>query len=97
MLSAIEGLASRRPKLFRPFLKEFFVNAADSTFVRNLKLDVMTHVACKDNIFEILTEFHQYVKSGDSKLMGATIQAIGRAAIKLQVWRSFVLQWRSLH
>jgi AP-3 complex subunit beta len=83
-LSSIESIASGRPKLFRPFLKEFYVNGSDTGFVRNLKLDIMTHIACRENVFPILTEFHQYVKGGDPKLMAATIQAMGRAAVKLK-------------
>eukprot|EP01052_Picozoa_sp_SAG31_P046324 SAG31_NODE_8811_length_1383_cov_1.181464_1_plen_274_part_00 len=84
MLSCIESLAAERAKLFRPFLKEFYVNAADSDFVRKLKLEIMTHIACKDNVFQVLTEFYQHVKAGEAKLVAATIQAIGRTAVKLQ-------------
>jgi AP-3 complex subunit beta len=83
VLTSIRSIAAARPRLFRAQLKEFFVVASDPPAVASLKLDIVSSIACKENIKAILAEFRQYVQSGKPELMIRTVQAIGRCAVQL--------------
>ncbi|CAG8453323.1 11185_t:CDS:10 [Funneliformis mosseae] len=67
--------------LFEPHLQQFFVRSTDPTFIRNLKLEIMTLIATENNITVLLRELQEYVKSPNKEFATSAIQAIGRCAI----------------
>lgn len=73
-------MASENPSIFRPFLQEFFVKASDPLFSCNLKLDVLTQLATKDNCSTILGELQTYVLHRDKSFVCAAVRAVGRVA-----------------
>jgi AP-3 complex subunit beta len=81
VLANTVSLASTRPGMFRPHLKQFFVHANDAAFLRPLKLEVLTLIANESNISVLLREFKEYVKHPEQSFVTATVQAIGRCAV----------------
>eukprot|EP01117_Protostelium_nocturnum_P003674 TRINITY_DN14956_c0_g1_i1.p1 TRINITY_DN14956_c0_g1~~TRINITY_DN14956_c0_g1_i1.p1 ORF type:complete len:805 (+),score=327.31 TRINITY_DN14956_c0_g1_i1:240-2417(+) len=83
VLANINTMASNRPELFEPFLSEFFVKPSDSSFIRMLKLEIISTIATQDNINKILKELKTYISREEKDFVAATIQAIGRCAISV--------------
>ena len=44
--------------MFAPYLVDFFINDDDASFVRDLKLEILTYIASPTNIHRILREFN---------------------------------------
>jgi AP-3 complex subunit beta len=83
VLACIQTIAARRPSMFRPHLKDFYVLASDSAWVARSKLEIMAFIASRKNMQALFTEFRQYIQGGDAKLIAATVQAIGRCAVQV--------------
>jgi len=83
ILNYIHSIALVEPALFQPFLIEFFISGSESSFSRQLKLDILTAIANESNIDRILKEFKFYVMQDDKVFVAHTIQAIGKCAINL--------------
>lgn len=73
-------MVAENPSIFRPFLQEFFVKASDPLFTCNIKLDVLTALATKDNCSTILGELQTYVLHRDKSFVCAAVRAVGRVA-----------------
>lgn len=58
VLANIATMAATRPDLFQPYISEFFVSASEPSFVRSLKLEILTYLASSSNITKILKEFN---------------------------------------
>ncbi|CAJ0750017.1 22923_t:CDS:10 [Entrophospora sp. SA101] len=81
VLANIATMATQRPYLFEQHLQQFFVRSTDPSFIRNLKLEIMTLIATETNITLLLRELQEYVKSPNKDFATSAIQAIGRCAI----------------
>lgn len=73
-------MVAEHPSIFRPFLQEFFVKAADPLFTCKLKLDVLTALATRENCATILGELQTYVLHRDKSFVCAAVRAVGRVA-----------------
>ncbi|CDH59483.1 ap-3 complex subunit beta-1 [Lichtheimia corymbifera JMRC:FSU:9682] len=80
VLKNISVMAATRPYLFEPYCQQFFVRSSEPVFIRDIKLEILTSITTESNIYTILNEFKQYVKSPNKDFAAATIQAIGRCA-----------------
>ena len=83
VLACIQTIAASRPSMFRPHVKDFYVLASDCSWVARSKLEILAFIASRKNMHAILAEFRQYIRSGDEKLIAATVQAIGRCAVQV--------------
>jgi len=83
VLANIQTMAATKPELFEPHLTEFFVRATDPSFIRNLKLEIISSVATAENISKILKELKTYINREEKEFVANTIQAIGRCAISV--------------
>ncbi|CAG8508232.1 2712_t:CDS:10 [Ambispora gerdemannii] len=83
VLANIATMATQRPYLFEQHLQQFFVLSTDPSFIRNLKMEIMTLIANENNITLLLRELQEYVKSPDKGFATTAIQAIGRCAIEM--------------
>lgn len=81
LLSNVATIVAQRPRLFRHHLNVFFVNVTDPFSVRELKLEIMSHLADESNCAIILRELQDYVRDPDTRFVQATIKAIGRCAM----------------
>ncbi|KAK6729555.1 hypothetical protein RB195_006539 [Necator americanus] len=82
VLLNIATICERNPNMFDPFLKSFFVRSSDPSFVKELKLHILTSLVSEANVHIILRELQTYV--GMSDLAGAAIEAIGRCAVRVK-------------
>ena len=80
LLCNASTLAAKRPELFRPYLKDFFIHGADPRYLRDLKLDCLASIAADQNIGTILKEFEAYVRDPDKRFVGQVVEALGRCA-----------------
>ncbi|CAM9119436.1 unnamed protein product [Ectocarpus sp. 13 AM-2016] len=80
VLDAIRTMVVDSPSVFRPFLQEFFVKAADPLFTCTLKLDVLNALVTKENCATILGELQTYVLHRDKSFVCAAVRAVGRVA-----------------
>ncbi|VDL78095.1 unnamed protein product [Nippostrongylus brasiliensis] len=81
--------------MFDPFLKSFFVRSSDPSFVKELKLHILTSLVSEANVHIILRELQCFVKTYvaasaflycrvTSDLAAAAIEAIGRCAVRVK-------------
>lgn len=92
ILTYINSMVQKDPSLFQTWLSDFFVTNADPTFSRTLKLSILTNLANDTNIDRILREFKFYATQEDKEFVAATIQCIGKCAMRLpEVTISFQL------
>ncbi|EPB66627.1 adaptin region [Ancylostoma ceylanicum] len=78
----LPGTYAISKNMFDPFLKSFFVRSSDPSFVKELKLHILTSLVSEANVHIILRELQTYV--GMSDLAGAAIEAIGRCAVRVK-------------
>jgi AP-3 complex subunit beta len=83
ILNGILTLVEANPDMFRPHLSDFFVESSEPTYIRKIKIDIVTLLANEGNISRILREFKIYVSQEDKDFVKASIQAIGRCAMLL--------------
>mmetsp|Transcript_21870 Transcript_21870/g.85714 ORF Transcript_21870/g.85714 Transcript_21870/m.85714 type:complete len:800 (-) Transcript_21870:787-3186(-) len=83
VLTNISAMADTRPDMFSAYITEFFVYDSDPAFVRTKKLEIVTKIVTESTIGRALREFNHYVHKEDKEFVAATIQAIGRCAIRL--------------
>lgn len=82
-LANIATMAKARPEMFRDYLKEFFITSSDTSYCRDLKLEIISLLVTPQNIHSVLREFRSYTKHEDKQFVMATIQALGRVAAAL--------------
>lgn len=83
ILTYINSMVQKDPSLFQTWLADFFVTNSDPTFCRTLKLSILTNLANDSNIDRILREFKFYATQDDKEFVAATIQCIGKCAMRL--------------
>lgn len=83
VLNGILTLVEANPDMFRAHLADFFIESSEPTYIRKIKIDIVTLLANEGNISRILREFKIYVSQEDKDFVKATIQAIGRCAMRL--------------
>ncbi|CAJ0963897.1 unnamed protein product, partial [Mesorhabditis belari] len=81
VLLNVATMCENQPNMFDPFLKSFFVRSSDPSFVKELKLYVMTSLVSESNVHVILRELQTYVSM--SELAGGAVEAIGRCAVRV--------------
>eukprot|EP00735_Rhodelphis_limneticus_P008848 TRINITY_DN2324_c0_g1::TRINITY_DN2324_c0_g1_i1::g.20669::m.20669 TRINITY_DN2324_c0_g1::TRINITY_DN2324_c0_g1_i1::g.20669 ORF type:complete len:858 (+),score=244.39,sp/Q7YRF1/AP3B1_CANLF/39.46/1e-148,Adaptin_N/PF01602.15/9.5e-113,HEAT_2/PF13646.1/0.00065,HEAT_2/PF13646.1/1.7e+03,HEAT_2/PF13646.1/5.9,HEAT_2/PF13646.1/65,Cnd1/PF12717.2/6.2e-05,Cnd1/PF12717.2/10,Cnd1/PF12717.2/90,HEAT/PF02985.17/1.6e+02,HEAT/PF02985.17/2.3,HEAT/PF02985.17/1.1e+02,HEAT/PF02985.17/3.6e+02,HEAT_EZ/PF13513.1/65,HEAT_EZ/P len=88
ILANIATFCSSRPAMFAPHLKTFFVKSADLPVSQLLKIEIMSSLAPEysnnPTVMRLfLGEFGAYTKFANPDVVKATIQAIGRCAIRV--------------
>ncbi|VDM56521.1 unnamed protein product [Angiostrongylus costaricensis] len=78
----LPGTYAISKNIFDPFLKSFFVRSSDPSFVKELKLHILTSLVSEANVHIILRELQTYVSTGD--FGGSAIEAIGRCAVRVK-------------
>uniref|UniRef100_A0A0K0CSV2 WD_REPEATS_REGION domain-containing protein n=1 Tax=Angiostrongylus cantonensis TaxID=6313 RepID=A0A0K0CSV2_ANGCA len=78
----LPGTYAISKNIFDPFLKSFFVRSSDPSFVKELKLHILTSLVSETNVHIILRELQTYVSTGD--FGGSAIEAIGRCAVRVK-------------
>ncbi len=65
VLSNVATMAKERPNMFTDSLKEFYVFASDASFIKELKLEILSLLATDTTAHQILKEFRVGIKLFD--------------------------------
>ncbi|KAL8138674.1 hypothetical protein V2J09_004675 [Rumex salicifolius] len=82
VLSHLHLLVMRAPMLFSSDYKHFYCQYNEPSYVKKLKLEMLTAVACENNTYEIVTELCEYVGNVDIPIARESIRAVGKIALQ---------------
>eukprot|EP00922_Rhytidocystis_sp_ex-Travisia-forbesii_P021830 GHVS01031970.1.p1 GENE.GHVS01031970.1~~GHVS01031970.1.p1 ORF type:complete len:712 (-),score=108.02 GHVS01031970.1:52-2187(-) len=63
--------------------RQFFCRYSDPTYIKTVKLDILTLIATQSNVESILAEASEYVGDVDADIANRSIHALGTLAIKI--------------
>eukprot|EP00240_Pyramimonas_obovata_P000618 CAMPEP_0118943262 /NCGR_PEP_ID=MMETSP1169-20130426/37958_1 /TAXON_ID=36882 /ORGANISM="Pyramimonas obovata, Strain CCMP722" /LENGTH=566 /DNA_ID=CAMNT_0006888471 /DNA_START=40 /DNA_END=1737 /DNA_ORIENTATION=+ len=75
-------LVSRAPVLFAADHKHFYCRYSDPSYIKQLKLEMLTAVADTNNVYPIVVELSEYVADVDIAIARKSIVAIGQIALE---------------
>ncbi|XP_030492878.2 beta-adaptin-like protein A [Cannabis sativa] len=82
VLSHLHLLVMRAPYIFSNDYKHFYCQYNEPTYVKKLKLDMLTAVANESNTYEIVTELCEYAANVDIPIARESIRAVGKIALQ---------------
>lgn len=82
VLSHLHLLVMRAPILFSSDYKHFYCQYSEPSYVKKLKLEMLTAIANESNTYEIVTELCEYVANVDVSISRESIRAIGKIALQ---------------
>ncbi|KAG5519240.1 hypothetical protein PMAC_002328 [Pneumocystis sp. 'macacae'] len=80
-LTNIVAISIKYPTIFSLFYKHFFIYPSDSEKIWKLKFEILSLIATKENVIDILKELTWYTKSSDLNIVSNAIKSIGYCAI----------------
>eukprot|EP00500_Bicosoecida_sp_ms1_P004736 CAMPEP_0203808676 /NCGR_PEP_ID=MMETSP0115-20131106/1748_1 /ASSEMBLY_ACC=CAM_ASM_000227 /TAXON_ID=33651 /ORGANISM="Bicosoecid sp, Strain ms1" /LENGTH=1095 /DNA_ID=CAMNT_0050717369 /DNA_START=49 /DNA_END=3336 /DNA_ORIENTATION=- len=83
VLANIATMSEDRPQLFEREHHHFYVYVGEPDFLRLQKLQILSNIACDDNVAKILGEMESYVRDHDKGFVRAAIRCVGRIASRL--------------
>ncbi|XP_024520729.1 beta-adaptin-like protein A isoform X1 [Selaginella moellendorffii] len=83
VLSHLHLLVMRAPILFSSDYKHFYCRYSDPSYVKKLKIEMLTAVASESNMYEIVTELSEYAANVDVGITREAIRAVGKIALNL--------------
>lgn len=82
ILSHLHLLVMRAPMLFSSDYKHFYCQYNEPSYVKKLKLEMLTAVANESNTYEIVTELCEYAANVDVPIARESIRAVGKIALQ---------------
>ncbi|KAL9253488.1 Beta-adaptin-like protein [Drosera capensis] len=82
VLAHLHLLVMRAPMLFSSDYKHFYCHYNEPSYVKKLKLEMLTAVANEDNTYEIVTELCEYAANVDIPIARESIRAVGKIALQ---------------
>jgi len=79
----IKLLAEREPRCFAKNYKDFFCRVSDPTFIKCVKIDILTLVAAETSATEIVAELVEYVSDSNVALSRMAVDAMAKVALKI--------------
>jgi len=84
VLSHIQLLVLRGGNVyFENEFKQFFVKYDEPSYIKNIKLEILGHIACENNIQEIVNELCEYVTDVNADIAMRSIRTFGMIIIRL--------------
>ena len=62
----------------------FYCRTNEPSYIKHLKLEILSVIADENNSYDIATELTEYVHDPDSGLAREAVRAIGRVALEVQ-------------
>ncbi len=69
--------------VFESEYKHFFVKYDEPSYIKNLKLEILAHIASANNIQEIVNELSEYVTDVNAEIAKKSIRCFGTIIIRL--------------
>ncbi|XP_006644391.1 beta-adaptin-like protein A [Oryza brachyantha] len=82
VLCHLHLLVMRAPILFSSDYKSFYCQFSDPSYVKKLKLEMLTAIANESNTYEIVTELCEYAGNVDVPIARESIRAVGKIALQ---------------
>ncbi|KAJ8751695.1 hypothetical protein K2173_025861 [Erythroxylum novogranatense] len=82
VLSHLHLLVMRAPYIFSSDYKHFYCQYNEPSYVKKLKLEMLTAVANESNTYEIVTELCEYAANVDIAIARESIRAVGKIALQ---------------
>ncbi|KAL6615614.1 hypothetical protein ACP70R_037884 [Stipagrostis hirtigluma subsp. patula] len=82
VLCHLHLLVMRAPMLFSSDYKSFYCHFSDPSYVKKLKLEMLTAIANESNTYEIVTELCEYAGNVDVPIARESIRAVGKIALQ---------------
>ncbi|KAK8656633.1 hypothetical protein V6N13_098578 [Hibiscus sabdariffa] len=82
VLSHLHLLVMRAPYVFSSDYKHFYCQYNEPSYVKRLKLEMLTAVANESNTYEIVTELCEYAANVDIPIARESIRAVGKIALQ---------------
>ncbi|XP_042387028.1 beta-adaptin-like protein A [Zingiber officinale] len=82
VLSHLHLLVMRAPMLFSSDYKHFYCQFSDPSYIKKLKLEMLTAIANESNTYEIVTELCEYAGNVDVPIARESIRAVGKIALQ---------------
>ncbi|KAJ0089953.1 hypothetical protein Patl1_12876 [Pistacia atlantica] len=82
VLSHLHLLVMRAPFIFASDYKHFYCQYNEPSYVKKLKLEMLTAVANESNTYEIVTELCEYAANVDITIARESIRAVGKIALQ---------------
>ncbi|XP_020105678.1 beta-adaptin-like protein A [Ananas comosus] len=82
VLCHLHLLVMRAPMLFSSDYKHFYCQFSEPSFVKKLKLEMLTAIANESNTYEIVTELCEYARNIDIPIARESIRAVGKIALQ---------------
>ncbi|XP_054793376.1 beta-adaptin-like protein A [Prosopis cineraria] len=82
VLSHLHLLVMRAPYIFSTDYKHFYCQYNEPSYVKKLKLEMLTAVANESNTYEIVTELCEYAANVDIPIARESIRAVGKIALQ---------------
>ncbi|KAF1871187.1 hypothetical protein Lal_00019979 [Lupinus albus] len=82
ILSHLHLLVMRAPYIFASDYKHFYCQYNEPSYVKKLKLEMLTAVANESNTYEIVTELCEYAANVDIPIARESIRAVGKIALQ---------------
>ena len=61
----------------------FFCRVNEPSYIKHIKLDILTAIADETNAYDIATELTEYVNDIDEQLARAAVRAVGRISLEV--------------
>ncbi|KAJ6330123.1 hypothetical protein OIU76_008866 [Salix suchowensis] len=82
VLSHLHLLVMRAPYVFSADYKHFYCQYNEPSYVKKLKLEMLTAVANESSTYEIVTELCEYAANVDIPIARESIRAVGKIALQ---------------
>ncbi|RNF05941.1 putative beta-adaptin [Trypanosoma rangeli] len=92
VLCHIKLLLQREPRVFQDLYKAFYCLYTDPTYIKAVKIDILSMLATEASSTDIIEEFAAYALERDKAVRCAAIGAMGQVALRLPCTAQKVLQ-----
>ncbi|KAK9817308.1 hypothetical protein WJX72_012438 [[Myrmecia] bisecta] len=84
VLAHFHLIAQRAPIIFSQIYTSFYCRMNEPSYIKQLKLEILTAIADETNAYEIATELTEYVNDIDEQLAREAVRAVGTIALEVQ-------------
>lgn len=70
-------------QFFENEYKQFFVKYDEPSYIKNVKLEILGHIASENNIQEIVSELSEYVTDVNAEIAKRSIRCFGTIILRL--------------
>ncbi|CAE8620563.1 unnamed protein product, partial [Polarella glacialis] len=82
-ISAIVNRSNANVEVFKPDFKQFFCRYNEPSYIKTVKIDILTMLADANSAEHIVTELSEYVTDVDAMISRQAIRAIGKIAVNV--------------